>query len=102
MEHGLNTDFTNTGGNPCFICVSSVAKSSCLYGGNPPGQPGSVPELAIFPTFLLRTPKFSGFCVTLPRFVSRALIHADLNQLRSVKRWPTRPSGHNSIVSNSE
>jgi hypothetical protein len=58
MEHGLNTDFTNTGG----IRVSSVAKSSCLYGGNPPGQASSVREPAIFPTFLLRTPKFSDFC----------------------------------------
>ena len=28
MEHGLNTDFTNDLTNPCFIRVSSVAKSS--------------------------------------------------------------------------
>ena len=26
MEHGLNTDFTNAGTNPCFICVPSVAE----------------------------------------------------------------------------
>jgi hypothetical protein len=30
MKHGMNTDFTNEGANPCFIRVSSVTEIFCL------------------------------------------------------------------------
>ena len=30
IEHGSNTNFTNDGTNPCFICVSSVAQFPSL------------------------------------------------------------------------